>query len=79
MSNLQASVDQIVDYAYTSEEPDLNREGDNRVQLALEFLLLAHHWEMVDAQRVMQDIIIKLKMVDPFKLDISTRLLFCQR
>lgn len=71
MSNTRASINQIVDYAYTSEEPDLSREGDNRVQLALEFLLLAHYWEMSDAQRVMQDMIIKLKMVDPFKLDIS--------
>ena len=76
---MQASIDQIVDYAYTSEEPDLNREGDNRVQLALEFLLLAHRWEMADAQRVMQDIVIKLRMVDPFKLDISTWSLFCLR
>ncbi|KXN83781.1 Sacsin [Leucoagaricus sp. SymC.cos] len=61
-------VELLLDYAYTSQEPELKGEDPNYVMLAIEILSLANLWEMKDAQRVMQSMIISRKMVDPFTL-----------
>ncbi|KAJ3574308.1 hypothetical protein NP233_g1854 [Leucocoprinus birnbaumii] len=62
------AVEILLDYVYTSQEPDLAGEGD-RVRLAVELLSLAHKWEMSDAQRVVQNKVMTLKIVDPFTLE----------
>ncbi|KAF9446296.1 hypothetical protein P691DRAFT_673937 [Macrolepiota fuliginosa MF-IS2] len=64
-------VEYLLDYAYTGKAPQLKRD-DPDTDVALEMLTLAHSWSMADAQRAVQSIIIKLKMVDPFSLDNST-------
>lgn len=51
--------------------PNFKRE-DADIALALEMLVLTHKWAMYDAQLSLQDIIIKMKMVDPFNLDTGT-------
>ncbi len=48
--------------------PNFKRE-DTDINLSLEMLVLSHLWTMSDAQRALQDNIIKMKMVDPFNLD----------
>jgi hypothetical protein len=51
---------------YTSKKPDLKREESD---LALEILVLAHGWLMMDVQNVMQGVMMRPKMIDPFNLD----------
>jgi hypothetical protein len=38
----------------------------------MELLLLAHFWDMVEAQNVVQHKIITVKVIDPFNIDAST-------
>ncbi|KAF9446298.1 hypothetical protein P691DRAFT_733572 [Macrolepiota fuliginosa MF-IS2] len=61
-------VEHVLDYVYTAKEPNLRRD-ESDIDLALEMLSLTHFWLLTDAQGIMQNIIIKLRMVDPFNLD----------
>lgn len=57
-----------VDYAYTGMIPEVKREEDD---LALKMLSLMDYWSMTDGKRDMQRVMIKLRMVDPFNLDVG--------
>ncbi|KAF9446297.1 hypothetical protein P691DRAFT_776972 [Macrolepiota fuliginosa MF-IS2] len=59
-------VENVLNYAYTAREPELGREN---IDLALEMLSLTHFWSMTHAQDVVQNIMKKPKMVDPFNLE----------
>ncbi|KAF5350096.1 hypothetical protein D9756_009164 [Leucocoprinus leucothites] len=67
--SLFTEADQMADFAYTSQEPDLSNEGNDRVKLIVELLSLAHLWEMSDAQHILQNMIVTLKIVDMFNLE----------
>jgi hypothetical protein len=55
---------------YTAKEPELYRT-ESDIDLALEILILANQWSMMELHRVVQFAMISLKMVDPFNLDHS--------
>ncbi|KAF5349962.1 hypothetical protein D9756_009229 [Leucocoprinus leucothites] len=61
-------VKSILDYAYTSQEPVLART-ESDIDLALEMITLAHAWSMTELHQVMQRLIVRLKMVDPFNFN----------
>ncbi|KAJ3560806.1 hypothetical protein NP233_g10595 [Leucocoprinus birnbaumii] len=61
-------VKQILDFAYTTREPQFERT-DSDTDLALEMLTLANSWSMTELHRVLESLIIRLKMVDPFNLE----------
>ncbi len=50
------------------EEPRLERT-ESDTDLALEMLTLANSWSMMELHSVLQDLIIRLKMVDLFNIE----------
>jgi len=50
------------------EEPRLERT-ESDTDLALEMLALANSWSMMELHSVLQDLIIRLKMVDLFNIE----------
>lgn len=61
-------VESILDFVYTMKEPRFERT-DSDTDLALEMLTLANVWSLTELHRILQNLIIRLKMVDPFNLE----------
>ncbi|KXN80594.1 hypothetical protein AN958_10023 [Leucoagaricus sp. SymC.cos] len=64
----RSCVEKALDFAYTTQPPTFERT-DSDTDIALEMLALANSWFMTELHHVLQNCIIRLKMVHTFNVD----------